>query len=127
MAMTVQPNHEPGGQTQTLPPPTGGPQGIVLRTRYFRLDWTLRFTRPTVTLDGHSDRLPWGEHFFPLDAGRHQLQVSYPYLRLWEAGKASAAFDVAPNQLVQASYRSPRSVLMAFLPGKLSVEPPAQS
>jgi len=66
-------------------------------------------------------------HFFPLDAGRHHLQVSYPYLRLSEAGKASAVFDVAPNQLVQASYRSPRSVLVAFLPGKLSVEPPAQS
>jgi hypothetical protein len=125
--MTVKSNHEPEGPTQPVPPSTRGRQGIVLRTRYFRLDWTLRFTRPTVTVDGHSDRLSWGEHFFPLDVGRHELQVSYPYLRLSEAGKASAVFDVAPNQLVQASYRSPRSVLVAFLPGKLSVEPPAQS
>jgi hypothetical protein len=99
-------------------------QGIVLRTGFFRLDWTLRFTRTTVTIDGHPSELPWGEHFFPLEPGCHQLQVSYPYLRLSEAGKASTVVDVAPNQVIQASYRARRSVLVAFLPGTLTVEPP---
>jgi hypothetical protein len=62
-----------------------------------------------------------------MEPGRHQLHVWYPYLRLSQAGKVSIVVDVAPNQVVQASYRAPRSVLMAFLPGKLTVEPPVQS
>ena len=99
-------------------------QGVLVSTGHFVLDWTLRFTRPTVTLDGHPYQHPWGEHFYPLEPGSHQLQVSYPYLRLSQAGQASAQFDVAPNQVIRASYRTPRSVLMAFLPGKLTVAQP---
>ncbi len=102
-------------------------QGLVLRTRFFRLDWTLRFTHTTVNIDDRPYELPWGAHYFPLEPGSHQLEVSYPYLRLSRAGKASVAIDVSPNQVVQASYRSPNSVLVAFRPGKLTVDPPIQS
>lgn len=115
------------GPAEPVPQSARPGQGIVLRTGFFVLDWTLRFTHTTVTLDGHPYQLPWGEHSFPLEPGRHQLQVSYPYLRLSRAGEASVLFDVAPNQVVQASYRTPGSVLVAFLPGKLTVEQPAQS
>ena len=102
-------------------------QGIFLRTGYFRLDWTLRYTHTTVSIDGHSYECPWGDNYFPLAPGCHQLEVSYPYLRLPHAGKVSSPVDVAPNQVVHASYRAPRSVLMAYLPGKLTVEPPVPS
>jgi hypothetical protein len=91
------------------------------------LDWTLRFTRTTITVDGHRHELPWGEQYFPLEPGRHQMQVSYPYLRLSEAGNASISIDVAPDEVVQVSYRAPKSVLVAFLPGRLTVEAPTQS
>jgi len=55
------------------------------------------------------------------------LQVSYQYLRLSLAGKASIQVDVAPKQVVQASYQAPKSVLVASLPGKLTVEQPVRS
>jgi hypothetical protein len=109
------------------PQPGGTGQGIVLQTRFFVLDWTLNFTRTTVTIDGQPRKLPWGEHFFPLEPGNHQLQVSYQYTRLSRAGKASIQFDIAPNKVVQASYQAPKSVLVAFLPGKLTVKPTVQS
>lgn len=102
-------------------------QGLVLQTGFFRLDWTLRFTHTTVTVDDRTYELPWGAHYFPLEPGSHHLEVSYRYLRLSRAGKASIAVDVPPSQVVRASYRSPNSVLMAFRPGKLTVEPPIQS
>ncbi len=98
-----------------------GSQGIVLRTSFFHLDWTLNFTRTTVIIDGHHDELPWGQHFFALEPGRHELQVSYRYFRLSRAGMASILVDIAPDQVVHASYRAPRSVLVAFLPGKLTI------
>ena len=103
--------------------PAGTGPGIAVRTRFFVLDWTLNFTRPIVTIDGQQRELPWGEHFFPVQPGPHQLQVWYPYLRLSRAGRASIQLDVAPNQVVQACYQAPKSVLVAFLPGKLTVEP----
>jgi hypothetical protein len=87
------------------------------------LDWTLRFTRTTVTIDGQQHELPWGEQFFSLERGHHQLQVSYRYLHLPAAGNASISVDIAPHQIVQISYRAPRSVLLAFLPGKLTIAP----
>jgi hypothetical protein len=71
--------------------------------------------------------LPWGEHFFPLPPGEHQLQVSYRHLRLPRAGQASVKVNVAPNEVTHAFYQAPRSVLVAFLPGKLSIESPAQA
>jgi hypothetical protein len=120
------------GGEKTMSARTGGnppdpPQGIALRTGFFPLDWTLRFTRTTVTIDGHRHELPWGEQFLPLEPGPHQIQVSYRYLRLSAAGTASADVDVPPDQVVQVSYQAPKSVLVAFLPGKLTVEADSQS
>lgn len=59
--------------------------------------------------------------------GSHHFQLSYQYLRLCLAGKASLQVDVAPAQVVQVSYQAPKSVLMALLTGKLTVEQPVQS
>jgi hypothetical protein len=106
--------------------PAGPGPGIVLRTSFFVLDWTLNFTRPTATLDGQPYRLPWGERFIPLEPGQHQLQMSYPWLRRFQAGKAAARFDVAADQVVRASYRAPNSVLVAFRPGTLRFESSAR-
>jgi hypothetical protein len=100
---------------------------LLLRTGFFRLDWTLRFTHTTVTIDDRTYELPWGAHYFALEPGSHQLEVSYPYLYLSRAGKASILVEVAPDQIVQAAYRSPDSVLVAFRPGKLNIGPPVHS
>jgi hypothetical protein len=102
--------------------PVADTQGIALRTSFFVLDWTINFTRTTVVVDGQRQELPWGEHFLPLEPGRHELEVSYRYLRRSGAGKASIPVDVAEHQVTHVSYRAPRSVLVAFRPGKLTTE-----
>ena len=98
-------------------------QGLALRTGFFHLDWTLRFTHPTVVIDGHSEEGIWGERFFALDPGLHEIEIFYRYLG-GRAGKVSAEIEVAPNQVVCATYRTPNSMLFAFMPGKLTVKPP---
>jgi hypothetical protein len=97
-------------------------QGLALRTEYLLLDWTLRFTHPTVIIDDHLKECPWGEDFFPLEPGPHQIEIFYRYLGR-RAGRASLVVDVRPNQVITAFYRTPNSILIGFLPGKLSVEP----
>jgi hypothetical protein len=111
---------------QSPPRSAAGKQGIDLRTRFFVLDWTLNLTHTTVVIDGHQQELPWGEHFIPLEAGQHEVQVCYPCLRRPE-GKASAMVDIAENHVTRVSYRAPRSVVIAFRPGKLSIEPEARA
>jgi hypothetical protein len=101
----------PRVSAQSLSQMAGSGQGIALRTGFFALDWTIRFTRTTVTVDGRPHQLRWGVHFFPLEPGRHQLQVSYRYLRPSATGNASLDVDVAPDQVVQVSYRAPVGVL----------------
>ena len=100
--------------------------GIVLRTSFFVLDWTLNFTRTTVVVDGQERELPWGEHFLALEPGRHELQVSYRYFHRPQAGKASISVNVAENRVTHVSHRAPGSVLVAFRPGKLTAEPQPQ-
>src|SRR6266705_2656933 len=114
---------EAGGPPEVTPPPvplhspaqaaTDG-QGIILRTGFIVLDWTLNFTRTTVIIDGHLHELPWGQHFFPLEPGRHQLQVFQRYLHLPHARKVSIRVHVAETQAIQYTYRPPRSLLVAF-------------
>jgi hypothetical protein len=106
-----------------MPQPAGGRQGIDLRTTFFVLDWTLNFTRTTVIIDGQVHDVPWGQHFFQLEPGRHEVQVSYRYLRASHAGKAAIMVDVAAGQVVPVSYRAPRSALVAFRPGTLAAQP----
>jgi hypothetical protein len=106
-----------------MPQPATGRQGINLRTAFFVLNWTLNFTRTTVVIDGQVHDVPWGEHFFELEPGQHEVQVSYRYLRVSRAGKASIVVDVPENQVVQVSYRAPRSVLVAFRAGRLEAQP----
>jgi hypothetical protein len=100
---------------------TTGRQGIVLRTGFFVLDWTVKFCRVTAAIDGELREVSWGQHFFPLQPGRHELQVSYNHLPFRQAGKASIHVTVAAGEVVHVSYQAPRSVLVAFLPGKLTV------
>jgi hypothetical protein len=106
-----------------MPQPATGRQGIDLRTTFFVLDWTLNFTRTTIVIDGQVHDVPWGRHFFQLEPGRHEVQVSYRYVRVSHAGKATLMVDVAEGQVVPVCYRPPRSVLAAFRPGTLAVPP----
>jgi|SRR5580698_666440 hypothetical protein len=112
-----------GGARHRLP---ANGQGIALRTSFVVLDWTVNFTATTVIVDGRPRELPWGEHFLPLEPGRHELQVSYRYLGRSGAGKASISVNVAENQITRVSYRASRSVLVAFRPGKMTAEPQPQ-
>jgi hypothetical protein len=125
--MSPQATNPPPATRRTPAKPGTDGQGITLRTSFFVLDWTVNFTHTTVIVDGQPRELPWGEHFLPLKPGRHELQVSYRYLGRPQAGKASTSVDVAENRITHVSYRAPRSVLVAFRPGRLTPEPQTQS
>jgi hypothetical protein len=53
--------------------PPNAQTGILVRTRIFPLAWILLLVKTTVTVDGVPHALPWGENFFPVTPGQHQV------------------------------------------------------
>lgn len=92
------------------------PPGVVsLRTRFWSMAFLLLFCHSRVELDGQRHVLPWGKLRIPVEAGWHQLRVSFRYLWM-DCGAATKDFDVRGGHIVELTYRAPWLVL---LPGKL--------
>ena len=76
---------------------------------------------PHVTIDATTYDVGWGDHFFPVPSGRHEVRVfvtQFIFDQLEWGGK-HASVDVQPGQTTLIRYSSP---LMSFGKGKLSVD-----
>lgn len=91
---------------------------IAVRTRFLAISGLLLLTRTTVGVDGQRHRLPWGRVELPVTPGRHEVSVSFRYLRR-DQGDATLVVDVPPGQVVELGYRAPW--LPVTVPGMLTV------
>jgi hypothetical protein len=82
---------------------------IVLKTRWHPLWFSFFFLfRTSVTIDGKTSDLPWGEHVFKVEPGTHEIRVSLgegPLAR--PVGEASIQTEVAQGKTVHLRYRAP--------------------
>jgi hypothetical protein len=63
--------------------------------------------RPTIVIDGtQQTKWLWGPRFFPLDPGRHHVEIYVRYF-LMKSGRAELDVDLAPGQIRRISYRFP--------------------
>jgi hypothetical protein len=86
---------------------------IVLKTRWHPLWLPVFFLfRTSVTIDGKTSDLPWGEHLFKVEPGTHEIRVSLgggPLERGRPVGEASIHTEVAQGETVHLRYRAPFS------------------
>jgi hypothetical protein len=94
--------------------------GIVVKARIFPLAFLLLLFKTNITVDGVSTVQRWGEHFFPVSPGAHQVTVSFRYLLGRAMGENSTAVEVAPGQRSLVLYRSP---FLVFMRGSIKVGP----
>jgi hypothetical protein len=88
--------------------------GIHLRCRVNWLSFGPIFTKPNVSIDGRTEVRSWGQHFFPISPGSHEVSVSFR----WPGGsnpEASTTVDVAPGEQVYVEYRTPFMLAMAVV------------
>ncbi len=97
--------------------PSPDQTGIAVKSRVFPLAFLLLLFKTTVTVDGMSYVMPWGEHFFPVAPGAHDVRVSFKYI-FGDMGENGATVQVAPGQVTRVHYRSP---FIVFLKGKIAV------
>jgi hypothetical protein len=96
----------------------GNATGILVRTKIFPLALLLLLFKTNVTIDGVTSVLKWGDHFFAVPSGSHEVSVSFRYLFSSQTGKASVTADVAPGRTTTVSYRSP---FIVFMGGSIKV------
>ncbi len=98
--------------------PTTEVTAIVVKTRWHPL-WVFFFFlfRTAVTIDGLTSVVPWGEHVFQVEPGRHEVRVSL----LYPKSEARIQVDVAQGQTIHMRYNGPFSLMVEE--GKLEIIP----
>ena len=93
-----------------------GATGILVSTKIFPLAFLLLLFKTNVSIDGVTSVLKWGDHFFAVPPGRHEVSVSFRYLFSSQMGRASIGVEVAPGHTTTVLYRSP---FLVFLGGSI--------
>ena len=96
-------------------PPTSG---LRINKKFFPLAWILYFLKPSVSINGYSQKSTWGETVHPLPPGSYHVRVSYPYLFNKETSPGDLMVDIAPGQVISLKYSVP---VLVFMKGKLVV------
>ncbi len=111
------PQGQPYPTSQPSPyAPSGQGQLVVNLRKPFGL-LSASIMSPNVKIDGYPAPARWEQNFYPVPAGRHQVQGSTNYL--WEYGRAELGVDVAPGQSVEVHYSPP---LLTFVGGRMGFE-----
>ncbi len=92
--------------------------GILVSTKIFPLAFLLLLFKTNVTIDGVTSVLKWGDHFFVVPPGAHEVKVSFRYLFSSSTGESTLGVDVAPGVTTTVLYRSP---FIVFMGGSMKV------
>jgi len=116
--MTPRARRGPGSSGSSGSGAPAAQTAIEVRARIFPMAWLLLFFKTTVTIDEVDHVVPWGRHVFPVEAGRHEVRVSFRYIGAPRMGENGLTVDVARGQTVRIYYRSP---FLIFLQGKIGI------
>lgn len=78
---------------------------LVVHSSYPWLGFLFALTGVKVMINGHPEKVPWGEHPFDLPAGNYHLRVCARWFG--EFGSAELPIAVYPSQILTVFYRPP--------------------
>ena len=81
--------------------------GIEVKLSVFPLAFLLYLCTPHVEIDGRVKKKSWGTHFFPLEPGRHEVSVWFPYIFMSECGPNTVRFKLKEGQVKLVTYDTP--------------------
>ncbi len=93
--------------------------GILVRAKIFPLAFILLLFKINVWIDGIPSLQSWGDTFFPVPPGQHEVRVSFRYIFFSNLGENTMSVNVVPGQTTLVHYRSRWIV---FLKGTMKVE-----
>jgi hypothetical protein len=81
--------------------------GIEVTTDFFPLAWMLYFCTPRIEVDGEVFTKSWGTHFIPLDPGRYEVRIYFPYLFSSRCGENSIEVRVREGEVRRIKFYMP--------------------
>jgi hypothetical protein len=92
---------------------------IEVTAQHSPLAFIYALFKPNIEIDGRLEKRPWGTHAFEVTAGRHTVEVSYPWLFAPKCGKNSVEVNVSVGETVRIRYKAPP---IRYVAGKITVD-----
>lgn len=87
--------------------------GVEVTTKTPPIAFIFRLFKTKVTVDGDTHVASWGASYYPLDPGRHSIEIGFRYFFGRNMGRRQVEFDVVPGQVVHVVYNPPANIFSA--------------
>lgn len=99
------------------------PTRIVVNTTFNRGSWLLFFTKPIIEINGVEHKRRWGRHVYPIEPGRHEIKVYYPYLYNYYSCLTTLYLEVSEGQEYRLTYDGTSGIWK----GRLTIDDPDEN
>jgi hypothetical protein len=96
--------------------------GIAVRAYHRPLGFLLELVSVTIQVDGIPHKRRWGDSFFPLPPGRHEVEVWSRWTFFRHYGRNNATVDVNPGVVQWIQWTAPASVFQKGRIDRLDAE-----
>jgi hypothetical protein len=101
---------------------TDGPttrSGVQVSTKTPPIAFLLHLFKTKVTIDDDTHVVSWGTNYYPLEPGRHSIEIGFRYFFGSNMGRSKVEFDIAPGHVVRVTYHPPVQI---FSSGSIVVD-----
>jgi hypothetical protein len=88
-----------------------GQTGLAVRAYHRALGYWLDFVSVTIEVDGVPHKCGWGDSFFALPPGRHEVQVSCHWMLARHFGRNALRVEVEQGNVTSIQWTAPLTVL----------------
>ncbi|MGB8197090.1 MAG: hypothetical protein WCF25_08815 [Acidimicrobiales bacterium] len=87
--------------------------GVQVTTRTPPIAFLFLMFKTKVTIDGATHVVKWGTNYYPLDPGRHTIEIGFRYFFGGNMGRSKADVDVTAGRVVLVEYHPPAQIFAA--------------
>lgn len=97
---------------------------LIINTHFNRASWMLWFTKPIVEINGVEHKKKWGRRSYPVEPGRCELRVYYPWLYNYYSSLTSKEIIIKMGDRIRLDYDASHAHLddLRVIRGKLEFE-----
>jgi hypothetical protein len=84
--------------------------GVQVTTRTPPIAFLFLLFKTKVKIDADTYVVPWGTNYYPLEPGRHSIEIGFRYFFGGNMGRSAAEIDVVAGHVVQVTYHPPAQI-----------------
>jgi hypothetical protein len=84
--------------------------GVQVTTKTPPIAFLFLLFKTKVSIDSDTHVVSWGTNYYPLDPGRHSIEIGFRYFFGRNMGRVRAEIEVVPGHVVQVTYHPPAQI-----------------